>query len=143
MTILATYTKLCALNAASSGIVTAPTAIPPALFEGDLPCCLTKVGPSGWNEQAVGLYRQTRTYYIDCFVKSVGEGLSPDDGYQACLAPLYALGRTYVTNPTLDNTVDHIGDNGEFTDGGLTMLEYAGTKYHGFRVTLEITEKAT
>lgn len=142
MTIAATYAKLCALAAASSGIVTAPTGLPDTLTEDALPCVITIVGPAEWNEHAQGLYRQVRTYEQRVFVRPVS-ATPLDDGYAACLAPLYALGRTYVQNSDLDGTVDHIGERGEFTDSGVSVLNWADTPYHGFTITLRITEKAS
>lgn len=149
MTITATYAKLVALNAASSGITTAPSELPGSIPDDALPCVLTIVGPASWNQHAVGLYRQVRTYTLRCFVKPVGQGLGPDEGYKLCLAPLYALGRTYVQNPTLDGEVDHIGLRGEFRDSGVIngtqdpRMVLAGTAYYGFDLTLDITEKAS
>lgn len=149
MAITDTYAKLVALNAASSGITLAPAELPLSINDDQLPIVLTIVGPASWNQHAAGLYRQQRSYTIRCFVKPVGEGLGPDEGYKLCLAPLYALGRTYVTNVTLDGTVDHIGLRGEFRDSGVIngtqdpRMVFAGTAYYGFDLTLEITEKAT
>ena len=76
-------------------------------------------------------------------MRPVAQGQTVDAGYAACLAPLYALGRTYIEDITLGGTVDNLGDQGDFTDSGVTVLTWAGTDYHGFVVTLRITEKAT
>jgi hypothetical protein len=143
MTIAATYLKLCALAAATSDIKTAPTGIPNQINANELPCVITIVGRAEWNEHAVGLYRQVRTYEQRCFVKAVAQGATLDEGYSACLAPLYALGRTYVQDGTLGGTVDMIGTRGDFGDSGVQTLQWAGTDYHGFTVTLSVTEKAT
>ncbi len=145
MTITTTYTKLVDLVEATSGINSAPDALPLALPETLLPIALVIVGPASWNEHAVGLYRQVRTYTINVFVKPVAEGVTPDEGYKACLTPLYNLGRTFVQNWTLDGTVDQIGVGArpEFADSGVRVLEYAGRAYHGFSITLQVTEKAS
>jgi hypothetical protein len=66
-----------------------------------------------------------------------------DAGYSACLAPLHALGRTYIEDTTLGGTVDGIGTRGDFEDSGVQVLTWAGNDYHGFTLTLRITEKAT
>ena len=143
MTIAATYAKLYALAAATSGITTATTGIPAQLTDDMLPCVVTIVGPAEWNEHASGLYRQVRTYEQRCFVQPIAQGVTLDDGYAACLAPLYNLGRTYIQDVTLGGTVDNLGDRGDFTDSGVQVLNWAGTDYHGFTLVLRITEKAS
>ncbi len=145
MTIAATYSKIVSLVSGTSGIAFAPEELPLSLSEADLPCALTLVGPASWNEHARGLYRQVRTYTINVYVRPVAEGVVPDEGYKACLTPLYNLGRTFVTNWTLDGEVDQIGegDRPEFNDSGVRQLEFAGRAYHGFSLTLVVTEKAS
>ncbi len=147
MTIAATYTKIISLVSGTSGIAFAPEELPLSLSEADLPCALTLVGPATWNEHARGLYRQVRTYTINCYVRPVAEGVVPDEGYKACLTPLYNLGRTFVRNVTLDGEVDHIGsgrlEDPMFNDSGVRPMEFAGRAYHGFSLTLVVTEKAT
>ena len=146
MTIAATYSKIVSLAAGTSGIGLAPETLPSSLPLDGLPIVLTRVGSASWNEHASGLYRQVRTYYVDCYVQPVAEGIEPDEGYKACLTPLYNLGRTFVQNWTLENTVDQIGvgDRPEFEDSGVRSdMGYAGTAYHGFTITLQITEKST
>ena len=141
MSVTAIYEKLCSVNLGSSGILTAPTAIPTALNESELPCAITIPGPAEWNEHAVGFHRQVRTYIIRVYVKPVALGKGVDEGYQACLAPLNALGLKYLDDLSLGNTVDEIRQ--PFTDSGIQVLEYAGVAYHGFEFKLEVTEKST
>ena len=144
MAITDTYSKIVELARVTDGIEYAPEVLPLVLSEADLPCVLTRVGAATWNEHAVGLYRQVRTYVLDCYVAPVAEGLEPDEGYKKCLAPLYELGRTFVQKMTLDGTVDQVGvgSRPEFRDSGVVVLPFAGRNYYGFQVTLEITEKA-
>jgi len=143
MTLLATYEKIQSIAGDVSGITSAPTAMPTALNSVSLPCVLTFPGPAEWNEHARGLYRQARTYYVRLYVKPVAEGLGIDEGYQASLSLINDLGDAFVRNPTLDSTVDHIGEQGEFSDGGKTVLEFAGILYHGCEIQLQVTEKTT
>ncbi len=143
MTIATTYAKLVALAAASSGITSAPTGLPAQLTEDMLPCAVTIVGQASWNEHAIGLYRQVRTYEQRVFVRPVAQGDTLDAGYAACMAPLYALGRTYVEDMTLGGAVDMVGSRGDFADSGVKVLTWAGTDYHGFALTLRITEKSS
>jgi len=143
MTIATTYAALVSLAAGTSGIVTATTGLPNTLTDDMLPCVVTVVGPAEWNEHASGLYRQVRTYEQRCFVKAVAQGASLDNGYAACFTPLFNLGRTYVEDTTLGGVVDMLGERGDFMDSGVTVLNWAGADYHGFTVTLRVTEKAT
>lgn len=141
MTIATTYAKLVALAAASSGITFAPSGLPDTITEDMLPCVVTTVGEATWNEHANGLYRQVRTYQQQVFVRPITQGMGIDAGYSACLAPMQALGNTYVQDITLGGLVDQVGERGDFADGGLQVLTWAGTPYHGFIVTLRVTEK--
>jgi hypothetical protein len=143
VTIATTYDTLVSLAAGTSGIVTATTGLPNTLSDDMLPCVVTVVGPAEWNEHASGLYRQVRSYEQRVFVKAVTQGASLDNGYAACLTPLYNLGRTYVEDTTLGGTVDMLGTRGDFVDSGVAILSWAGTDYHGFTLTLRITEKAS
>ncbi len=142
MTISTTMTKLISVTAASSGITTAPSVLPPVLNSVDLPCAIIRPGSAQWNEHADGLYRQVRTYEITVYVKPVAQGKGIDEGVQACLAPMQALGRAFLDNPTLDHTVDIVRQ--PFADTGVRSdLDYAGTPYHGFQFELDITEKTS
>lgn len=143
MTIAATRSKIITMAAASSGIASAPTGLPSQLDNEHLPCAIVIVGPAQWNEHAVGLYRQVRTYEVRTLVTPVALGATLDEGYSKCVAPLYAMGRTFVEDGTLGGTVDMIGDRGDFADGGVQVLTWAGTDYHGFVITLRVTEKST
>ncbi len=145
MTVLATYQKVQSINAGSSGIVSAPTAMPSVLSPVDLPCALTFPGPAVWNEHAVGLHRQERTYAVRVYVKPVSEGKGVDEGFQAVMPIMQALAHTYMGNPTLDNTVDHVGsgDRTWVEDAGVQVLEFAGVAYHGFELKIPIIEKGT
>jgi len=143
VSIATTLTKLQTFNLASSGIASAPAVLPAQLADYVLPCALTFVGPAGWNEHAIGLKRQARMFYIRVYVKPVSQGISLNEGYQACVPILEALGNTYLEDPTLGNTIDHIGTRGEFRDGGIGVLEYAGVPYHGFQLDIEVVDKTT
>ena len=143
MSVAATYAALVTLVAASSGIAKCTSAVPSKLDDLDLPRAIVRAAEAEWNEHAQDLRRQKRYYIISVFVKAVAQGKPVDEGYQACLAPLNALGVSLLSDPTLGNTIDHFGDYGEFTDGGVTVLEYAGIAYHGFEFRVATTEKAT
>ncbi|MDO8751138.1 MAG: hypothetical protein Q7K03_08350 [Dehalococcoidia bacterium] len=142
MSVSATFQKLCDIVAASSGISKAPKIFPPVLNASDLPCAIVIPGPAEWNEQANALYRQVRTYIIRVYVKPVALGKGIDEGVQACLGPMNALGRTFLTNLTLDNTVDEVMQ--PMSDSGVKGdLLYAAVPYHGFEFQIQVKEKST
>ncbi|MBI2934671.1 MAG: hypothetical protein HYY29_03770 [Chloroflexi bacterium] len=142
MSVTATFQKLCDIVAASSGISKAPKVLPPVINAADLPTAIVIPGPADWNEHALGLYRQIRTYIIRVYVKPVSQGKGVDEGVQACLGPMNALGRTFLDNNTLDNTVDEVRQ--PFSDSGVRGdLLYAEVPYHGFEFQLMVTEKST
>lgn len=143
MSVSATFVKINNLIAASTaGITTASTSLPATLNAVNLPWAVVIPGPASWNEHADGLYRQLRTYVIRVYVKPVAQGKGVDEGIQACLAPLNAVGRLFLTNYSLDNTVDEVVQ--PFEDSGiLGDLEYAGVPYHGFEFRIQVKEKST
>ncbi len=144
MTIATTYSKIVSMVAGTSGIGIAPEALPNGLPMAGLPIALTRVGAASWNEHAVGLYRQVRTYYVDVFVQPIAEGIERDEGYKKCLTPMYNLGRTFVQDLTLGGTVDGIGTRGDFQDSGVRPdMVFGGKAYYGFTLTLQVTEKAS
>jgi len=145
MTIAATYTKIVSLVSGTSGIALCKEELTRQVSEADLPHAQVMVGPASWNEHASGLYRQVRTYTIRTYVRPIAQGVEPDEGYKACLTPLYNLGRTFVANWTLDDTVDQIGEGDRpiFSDNGVEVLNFDGIDHYGFTLTLMVTEKAT
>lgn len=141
MSVTGTLTQLRSIALASSGIVSAPADLPGVLNTVNLPCAIIRPGPAQWNEHAQGLYRQIRTYAIEVYVAPTGQGAGIDQGFQACLAPLNALGRTFLDNYSLNNTVDEVRQ--PFRDSGVVVLTYGSTPYHGFVLEIDVTEKST
>lgn len=142
MTILSTYQKICTLNAASSGITSAPSEMPTRLNDVSLPCALTIPGPGEGDLQAIGLRRQKIGYIVRVFVKPVSEGMGVDEGFQACMAPAQALINTYIDNDTLDDTIDFVEKPFSFS-GIRGDMEFAGVRYHGFELVLNVVDKTT
>ena len=139
MTVLSTYAKIQSLVAASSGITSAPTVMPTALNDVDLPCSLCFPGAATLQLQAAGLHRSDRLYTLRVFVKPVAQGAGVDEGFQEVLPIIQALGLAFNQNVGLDNTVDHIS---ELRDSGVRGdMEYAGIAYHGFEMSFSVTEK--
>lgn len=145
MTITATWSKIVSMVAASSGIVTCSTSLPAVVNNADLPLAYVTVGPGQWNEHAVSLKRQVRVYVITVLVKPVALGLYPDEGYQAAMPILNALGNTFLDDPTLGHTVDEIGSGArpQFGDAGIASIKFGDVDYIGCQVQLQVTEKGT
>lgn len=145
MTVASTFTKLVSVVAGSSGIVTCSTTLPAKINDAALPVAIVIPGPAEWNEHAIGLKRQIRTYIVRVYVKPTAQGLGIDEGVQACYAPLNALGNTLLDNITLDNTIDEVRQ--PFRDSGIISggeaMSYAGVAYHGFEYQIDITDKTT
>ena len=142
MSVATTYSALCSVVAGSSGIRTCRTSLPVNVNTAELPLAIVRPGPAQWNEHALNqLNREERTYTISVYVMPLAQGQGLDEGYQACLAPLNALGQTLIDNPSLDNAVDQIVM--PFEDGGVQALAFGGTDYHGFVMSLNIVEKTT
>jgi len=141
MSITSTLSTIRSIVAASSGIATSYTTQPGSITADNLPAAITMVGPARWQEQAVGLFRQDRTYTIRVYVMPVSLGLGIGEGYAACEPVLNALGATFLRNVTLSNTVDHIQN---VRDGGIRGdYSFADGNYFGFEMSLDVTEKST
>ena len=144
MSIIDTYSELRAVVALTTSIRSLPTVFPTQLNDVDLPLALIIPGPGQeWNEHSLRLYRSLRTYIVRIYVKPVAQGLGIDEGATMVLPIIDSVGSYLVRNPTLNNSVDHIGQQGEFSDGGLAVLMYGDVPYHGVEFQIAITEKST
>ena len=145
MTIAATWSQIVSMVKATSGIITCSTTLPSTVNSADLPLAYVTVGRGTWNEHAERLKRQVRLYNIHVLVKPVAQGQYPDEGYQAAMPILNALGNTFLDDPTLGGTVDYIGSGArpQFEDGGVSIETFGGVTYHGFELRLQVTEKST
>lgn len=140
MSILATYQKIQAMVSQTTSTITAPTAMPGALNDVDLPTVLCFPGPARWNSQAISYKRQQRPYTLRAYVKAVAQGQGIDEGWQQVMPVLQAVGNKFLSSSglSLENTVDQI-DN--IKDGGVQVLMFAGVAYHGFEFTFDVVEK--
>ena len=139
MSIADTVAAFQALHATIPGVTSAPTALPSAINEVELPLVITKPDEAFWNEQAVGLKRQGRTYLIYCLVAPVASGESvTDSGFQASLPLLQAFGEAYLCNRSLGGAVDHLNN---IRDGGAEVLTFSRVDYHGFTYRVDAVEK--
>jgi len=139
VTIAATIAALQALHATVTGVRTAPTKIPASFGAADLPLVMTLPGTASWESEAVGLHCQVREYVVRLFVQPTGQG-TVDEGFDAALPIIQAIGTAYQDDPTLGSAVAHI--DATFTDTGLDgQLMFAGQAYRGCEFRMKITEK--
>jgi len=144
MSITTTLAQIRSMVDGSSGIVTSFTTQPGSIEASQCPAAITLAGPARWQEQALGLKRQDRTYTINVYVRPIMHGMGIGEGYAVCEPILNALGNTFLAKPTgltLGGTVDHIQS---IRDGGIRGdLTFGDIAYHGFSLSFEVTEKST
>jgi len=128
------------VNAAITGVTSAPTAMPAALNDTDLPCALTMVESFTWSEQAVGLSRRDATYAVRVLVKAVAQGQSIDEGYQNVLTLLQAFWDKYAAENDGGRFGGKVEQITEFS-GDIAPLTFAGISYQGFTIRLKVVEK--
>lgn len=144
MSVLTTIAKLQTLHLTITGIVSAPLIRPASINSVKLPLVFVSPGPATWNPHAIGLKRQEREYKIEVIAGAVAQGRGLDQNYQVAVGLLDGFGTLYMSNQTLDHTIDHIGvDGGRWTDTGVIVKEIAGAAFWGFEVDLIIVEKST
>ena len=150
MSVATTLAALQTLHATLSGVTSAPTDYPAALNTSTLPIVLTWPGPAEWKRAALGLNRQARDYHVKVYVGPVASGQGNNQVTQTAITLLNAFGLAYIldANVTLSGAVDHIGGDGKgnpapVADSGITELEYAGVRYHGFEFRVPVVEKTT
>jgi hypothetical protein len=145
MTIATQIAAIQAVNAAVTGIVAAPTAIPGKLNTADLPMMLVFVGP-GQPERVSDFSLHFRTFYIRCYVKPIAQDIKPDAGYSEAYTLLQRVIEAYLADITFGGAVQHTGRGARFEpptmeDDGIQALEYAGILYHGFTITITTKEQ--
>lgn len=129
-----------AVNASIEGVKSAPTAMPAALNDADLPCVLTLVESFAWSPQAIGLSRRDATYAVRVFVKAVAQGQGIDEGYQNVLTLLQAFWDKYAA----ENAGGRFGGKVEQIvsfNGDIAPLIFAGVSYQGFTIRIKVVEK--
>jgi len=147
MTIATVIAAIQGVNEGISGIRSAPTAIPGKLNTADLPMMLCFVGP-GEPLRVADWSLHRRTFYIRCYVKPVAQDIYPDAGYSEAYGLLQSVIEEYLSDITLGGAVQHMGTGARYgpptmEDSGIIVLEYAGTAYHGFEITISTKEQIT
>jgi hypothetical protein len=147
MTIATQITAIQGVNAGITGIKTAPTTIPGKLNTADLPMMLCFVGP-GEPERVSDFSLHFRTFYIRCYVKPITQDVYPDAGYSEAYGLLQSVIEEYLSDITFGGAVQHMGRGARYNpptmeDNGIQVLNYAGTDYHGFEITITTKEQIT
>ena len=148
MSISTTITAIQTVNEGITGITSAPTSIPGRLNTADLPMALCFVGP-GYATEVSNFGKHHRTYWVRVYVKPVSQDTKPDAGYSEAYTLLQRFVEEYLSDITFSAAIDHLGRGAmvnavpTMEDSGILALEYAGTLYHGFEITIEAKETVT
>jgi len=145
MSIATVIAAIQTINGGISGIRSAPTTIPGKLNTADLPTVLVFVGPGEW-ERVTDFSLQFRTFYVRFYVKPISQDIKPDAGYSEAYGLLQSVCEEYLSDITFGGAVQHTGRGARYApptleDGGVTVLAYAGTEYHGFEITVTTKEQ--
>jgi len=152
MSVSATVTGIQAVNAAITGVTSAPTTLPSSLNTAMLPCAITIPGPCEWANESDGMGKQFRTYFVRFYVKPIAQDITADGGFQDCLTLLQAVGAAYMADTTFGGVVTTVrgsdGPQPAITDGGVRGdMTYGGapesTAYHGFEFQIVTKEDMT
>ena len=140
-------THLAALRTLSltvTGIRSAPSDMPAALNNADMPLMLWWPGSARWEEHYIGGKAMIRTYVGRCYVAPIGLDRPIKGGFAEALPILQAMGEAILGDPTLSGAVDTVmADDMSITDQGVSVVlfPYDGTVYHGFEISLTVKER--
>jgi len=149
MSVSATVTGIQTVNAAISGVTSAPTAMPGSLTTAMLPLAITIPGPAEWQNNSDGWGFQFRTYYVRFYVKPIAQDVVPDGGFQDAVTLIQAAGDAYMADTTFGGVVNTVRLNEGYvpiSDGGVRadMKWGAGeTPYWGFEFQIVTKESET
>ena len=139
MTPAQVITAMQAINAAVTGITSAPTTFPAALDTANLPCMLTFPGEAEHQPGRVGATRTTREYRSILYGSPVGQGLGLNEGVQEVITLIPLIVTAYKANRTLSSggATGRVGV--PIQDSGHVISNFAGVDYHSciFRVRVE------
>jgi len=129
------------VNAAITGVTSAPTTVPASLNTADLPCAITTVGSLRGYQQAVGMPRVDVTYEVRVYVAPVAQGEGVDEKYQDMLTLLKRFMDAYHTQQKAGGFFsDNVEQFHEFSADAYP-LTFADTLYHGFTIRLTVVQK--
>ena len=151
MSVSATVAGIQTVNAAITGVTSAPTAMPGSLTTAALPLAITVPGPAEWDNASDGWGHQFRTYIVRFFVKPIAQDVTADGGFQESLTLLQAAGDKYMTDTTFGGviaTLRYDGPQPPLTDGGVRADMTWSTPgqppfYWGFEFQITVKELET
>ncbi len=152
MSVSATVTGIQTVNAAITGVTSAPTTMPASITTASLPLAITLPGPAEWQNNSDGWGFQFRTYLVRFYVCPVGQDITADGGYQDCLTLIQSVGDKYLTDTTFGGVVNTVrlddGFGPPITDQGIVANLTWGsdpnqTPYWGFEFQIITKEKET
>ena len=152
MSVSATVTGIQTVNAAVTGVTSAPTAMPGSLNTAALPLAITIPGPAEWSNQSDGFAFQFRTYYVRFYVKPIAQDVTADGGFQDAMTLIQSVGDAYIADTTFGGVVNTVrlddGFGPAITDGGVRADMTWGTPgqppfYWGFEFQIVTKESET
>ena len=141
MTVAATVTAIQTVNAAVTGMTSAPTAMPSQLTTAVLPLAITIPGPAEWQNNSDGWGFQFRSYYVRVYVKPVSQDIVADGGFQDAMTLIQRFGDAYIADTTFGGAVNTVrlddGFGPAISDGGVSgQMTWGaapeGANYWGF-----------
>ena len=150
MSVSATVTGIQAVNAAVTGVTSAPTAMPASLNTASLPLAITIPGAGEWENLSSGMGYQFRTYIVRFYVAPIARDIPADGGFQDACTLIQAVGDAYLADTTFGgvvNTVRQGGPQPPITDSGVVAnMTWGGiqdTPYWGFEFQIVTKESET
>jgi len=149
MSVSATVAGIQAVNAAITGITSAPSTMPASLNSSALPFAITIPGPAVWKNASAGFGHQLRIYIVRFYVAPIARDIPADGGFQDALTLIQAVGDAYMADTTFGGvvqTVDSDGPQDGIIDNGVVAnMTYGseGTPYWGFEFQVVTKETET
>jgi len=115
-------------------VVSAP---PPAINFSDLPLAWVVPKSGTWSPFTPTINKQVRQFQVFIFVSPLTFGL-PEKTYQDLISLIDTVGRHLagvLYGPEFNYEADR---DPSFSDSGISVLEFSGTEYHGFTVTINL-----
>ena len=152
MSVSTTITGIQAVNAAITGVSSAPTTMPASLKTASLPLAITIPGPAEWQNNSDGWGFQFRTYMVRVYVKPIAQDIPADGGFQDAVTLIQRFGDKYMEDTTMGGVINTVrldeGFGPAITDGGVRGDMTWGsdpnqTNYWGFEFQIVSKEEET
>jgi len=135
------------INAAITGVTTAPTAMPGTLTNADLPCCLVYPGPGEHAPESMAHLATRRQWLMRLYIKNIRQGAGVDEGYQAALPFLERFRDEYADQIHTAQASDYWRCLEYIGDSGIIIMTLHGVPpadqtpmYWGIEFTVRLTE---